>query len=249
MMKKTDSNLPGIGFRAVVCSLLVVAALSFVPHVCAAEGERPQPTEQEMALAEELIGRIIERYESERSYRISFTQESYWALGDTTISSNGVIVLERPSMMSVRYDDGSMIASQGETLTVYMSQTNQYFVTPIGPDDTVIDPPRVLRSFLPDPEGPFSERFADVEKGTDRNDWFERTVEATLMLLPADRAGEPARLEVTVDPSRGVVTGMVARTRSGDSTHYRVLETSFGVETKPADFAITIPAGAERIGG
>ena len=73
--------------------------------------------------------------------------------------------------------------------------------------------------------------------------------EATLHLLPIEEAGEPARLDVKVDPSRSLVTGMIAHTRSGDCTEYSISETRFGVKVSPADFVFTKPQGAERVGG
>ncbi|MFH1690157.1 MAG: outer membrane lipoprotein carrier protein LolA [Candidatus Eisenbacteria bacterium] len=249
--KKTDPGLRRTLVRAAACALATWIVVALLPLPCAAEdGQRPEPTERKVAFAKELIASVIERYESERSYRISFSQESYWALADTTISSTGVLLLERPSMLSVRYGDGSTIASNGDTLRVYMSQTNQYFVTHVGPDDTVIDPPRVLRAFIPDPNGPFLGPTAvEVDAPAGGGEPVERIVKATLSLIPADGTGEPARLEVTVDPSRSIVTGMVAHTRSGDFTRYRISETQFGVDTTPADFVIDIPPEAERIGG
>lgn len=252
-MKKrmTSSATRWTWSRAATFALAACVALALVPVACAADEERrPQPTESELAAvtatAEGLIADVIARYESEQSYRISFTQESYWSLADTTISTTGVLILKRPSQLVLRYNDGSIIASSGDTLTVYMSQTNQYFVTPIGEDDTVIDPPRVLRSFVPDPVNPMPWPSVGVDNGDGRGG---RTVESTLALVPADGTGEPSKLEVKIDPSRSIVIGMVARTRSGDHTRYRITETSFGVETSPSDFVITIPPGAERLGG
>ena len=226
---------------------MAVLALALLARPSAAEEPSSEATEAQMAGARELVAEVIERYESEDSYRIAFTQESYWALADTTISSSGVLLLERPTMLSVRYDDGSTITSNGDTLWVYMSQTNQYFVTDIGEDDTVIDPPRVLRSYVPDPEDPFSdETLTRISSGAHAS---SQVVQRTLRLVPAEGSGEPSRLEVTVDPSRSIVTGMLAHTRSGDSTRYRITKTTFGVETAPSDFVFTIPPGVERIGG
>ena len=239
------------GVSRALATGVALAVLCCTP--AAGKEQRPASTDRDLTAAAELIERIVERYESERSYRISFRQETYWALADTTIASEGVLLLERPSMLSIRYDDGSSIASNGDTLWVYISQTNQFFVTAVGADDTVIDPPRVLRQYVPNPDGPFVGPSVGVAGVTRTGGEGDRsgtlTVKATLSLVPASGTGEPARLEVTVDPSRNLVLGMVARTRSGDHTRYRISETLFGVKTSPPDFAITIPAGAERIGG
>lgn len=232
-----------------VATWAAVAIVSCTPAT--GEEQRPAPTKREMATALDYVQRIVERYESEQSYRISFRQETYWALADTTIASEGVLLLERPSMLSIRYDDGSMITSNGDTLRVYVSQTNQFFVTAVDADDTVIDPPRVLRQYVPNPDGPFLGSCVGVADGpsSPQGQSSGKTVRATLSLVPAAGAAEPTRLDVTVDPSRNIVLGMVAHTRTGDQTRYHISETLFGVETSPADFAIIIPPGAERIGG
>ena len=68
-------------------------------------------------------------------------------------------------------------------------------------------------------------------------------------MVPARGAGEPARMDVGIDPDARLVTDIVAHTRSGDFTRYRISETLFGPPTSPSDFEITVPPGAERIGG
>ena len=203
---------------------------------------------RESAIASNLVERIAERYESENSYRITFHQQSYWALADTSMYSDGVLLLERPARLSVRYDDGSLVVSDGETLRVYLAQTNQYFTSDIGEGDTVIDPPRVLRQFVPDPHHPYAgpENIADA---AGRIRAASAVTRATLFLVAADGAGEPARLEVVIDPSRSLVIGMTAHTRSGDFTRYDITNTQFGVQTTPGDFAFKTPPGAERVGG
>lgn len=239
--KKTRRKIDGsLGSNVVARSRAPLAAfalaLLLLPGLCEAQEADPA-LQREMAAATDLIARLISRYEAEDSYRITFSQEAYWALADTAISSEGVLLLERPAMLSVRYTDGSTVISDGDTLWVYMSQTNQYFSAGIGEDDTVIDPPRVLRQYVPDPSDPYGGSLEPSSGG-----------EATLRLVPAQGAAEPSRLEVTVDTARDLVTGMVARTRSGDRTRYVISETRFGVDTAPGDFVFTRPAGAERIG-
>jgi outer membrane lipoprotein-sorting protein len=245
--RRTESGLGRASGRAVGAALLLLA-VAMTPSICVAQSDSAGGAPG-MTAARNIIDRIVERYESEDSYRITFSQESYWALADTTIVSDGVLLLERPSMLSVRYNDGSTITSDGDTLWVYMSGTNQYFVTDIDADDTVIDPPRVLRQYVPDADCPYSGPVeASADAGGEASP-VSAVTRATLFLVPSDATGEPSRLEVTVDPSRSLVTGMVARTRSGDFTRYRISETLFGVETSPSDFERAVPAGAERVGG
>jgi len=250
--KKTRRKRTSLRSYGCVLALVLTAALLAGPAGAqtssAGTPDDSVANARDITVARNLIDRLVERYESENSYRIAFRQESYWALADTSMHSEGVLLLQRPSHLSVRYDDGSTIVSNGDTLWVYMTQTNQYFSTDIGADDTVIDPPRVLRSFVPDPNGPYAgpEDIADPDGSVPT---ASAVTEAALFLIAADGAGEPARLEVALDPSRSLVTGMTAHTRSGDYTRYEISETRFGVATDPSDFVFEVPPGAERVGG
>jgi hypothetical protein len=204
---------------------------------------------RKLTIAENLIDRLVQRYESEHSYRISFRQESYWALADSSIYSNGVLLLERPARLSVKYDDGSTIVADGDSLWVYMAGTNQYISTEIEADDTIIDPPRVLRQYAPDPSDPYEGPDDIADAKGDIRPHASGITEAKLHLVARDAASEPARVEVTMDPSRDLVTGMTAHTRSGDFTRYEITGTEFGVRTAPRDFRFVRPRGAERVGG
>jgi hypothetical protein len=75
--KRTDPSTRKTSARVAAFALTAWIAVAFLPRPCSAETEqRPAPSEHEMTSARELVAQIIERYESERSYRISFTQES-----------------------------------------------------------------------------------------------------------------------------------------------------------------------------
>jgi outer membrane lipoprotein-sorting protein len=247
MRRRTD-RLPAWNAMAIIAISCLLLAM---PPAAGAQASTPDDSVangREITIARNLIERLIERYESERSYSIDFRQESYWALADTSMLSEGTLLLERPAKLSVRYDDGSTIVSNGDTLWVYMAQTNQYFTTDIGADDTVIDPPRVLRQYVPDPDAPYAgpDHIADSSGAVPT---ASAVTEAALFLIPADSAGEPSRLQVTLDPSRSLVTGMTAHTRSGDYTRYEITDTRFGVDTRHSDFVFEVPPGAERVGG
>jgi hypothetical protein len=103
----------------------------------------------------------------------------------------------------------------------------------------MIDPPKLLRRFEPDPAKPFPT--PNVESAMHANE--------VVLSLRARGGGEPRGMDVHIDERELLVTQITARSSSSDWTRYRVTKTVFGVETSPADFAITIPPGAERIGG
>jgi hypothetical protein len=102
-----------------------------------------------------LVQEIVERYERARSCRLEFEQSNYWALADSTGRTNGVLLLERPSRVSVRYGDGGRIVVRGDTVRVYVPSTRQLFIAPMDSSDVVIDPARLLKSYRPDTDRPF----------------------------------------------------------------------------------------------
>lgn len=192
-----------------------------------------------------LVRSVIERYESTDSYRLSFQQETYWALADTTYVSDGVLLLKHPSMLSITYDDGSRIVSNGESLWVYVSQTNQFLATEVDSSDVLMDPPRLLRQYEPDPDGaypsPTPARPEGAGPDTDES--------VALSLRPGRPGGEPASLEVYVDRTSGLIRQIVAHARSGDHTRYTVRSTELNARTSPSDFVLKRPPGAHRLDG
>jgi outer membrane lipoprotein-sorting protein len=56
-------------------------------------------------------------------------------------------------------------------------------------------------------------------------------------------------MDVHIDERELLVTQIEARSSSSDWTRYRISETVFDVPTTPSDFVVTMPPGAERIGG
>ena len=225
------------GGLTLLVSVLVTAAL--MPAQALAEEPVPDREAESRARAEALMQRVIDRYEASGSYRILFTQDTFWALADTLLRSSGELLVERPDHVSIRYDDGSRVTSNGESLWVYTTQTNQFFATEVDSNDVVIDPVNLLRRFEPDPGRPFP---TPSEEGMSR-------VGEVVLSLRAAGGGEPRSMDVHIDEHELLVTQMTARSSSSDWTRYRVTETRFDVPTTPSDFVVTIPPGAERIGG
>ena len=239
MRKRTDrigDSLRTRNLRLLV-GVLVTAAL--MPTAALSEEPTPEWKAESQARAEELMQGLIDRYEASDSYRILFTQDTFWALADTMLSSSGEMLVQHPLHVSISYDDGSRVASNGESLWVYTSQTNQFFATEVDSSDLMIDPPELLRRFEPDPERPFPT--PQVESAL-----YPGQV---VLSLRARGGGEPRGLEVYIDEGELLVRQITARSSSSDWTRYRITKTVFGVKTSPADFAVTIPPGAERIGG
>jgi len=215
----------------------VTAAL--MSGVALSEEPTPDWKAESQARADELMQRVIDRYEASDSYRILFTQDTFWALADTLLSSSGEMLVQHPFHVSISYDDGSRVVSNGESLWVYASQTNQFFTTVVDSNDVVIDPPRFLRRFEPDPGKPFL---------TQQGESTLHPNQVVLSLRSRD-GGEPRSMDVHIDEGELLVEQITARSSSSDWTRYRIGETVFDVATTPSDFVVTIPPGAERIGG
>ncbi|MBN2565516.1 MAG: outer membrane lipoprotein carrier protein LolA [Candidatus Eisenbacteria bacterium] len=234
----------------VLAALLGLVAVLTFPRLALAEETRQGEPAGETRLSSDkaalkLIGDVIERYESEASYKLTFQQETYWSLADTTFVSNGVLLLEQPSLLSIRYDDGSRVVADGESVWVYVAQTNQFLATNVDSSDVVMDPPRLLRQYAPDPSGTFPTPTPARPEGKMTDNWST----VALSLKPRGGVGEPASLDVYVDQPGGLVRQIVARSRSGDLTRYTVLSTELGVTTKPSDFKLSRPSGAQRLTG
>jgi outer membrane lipoprotein-sorting protein len=230
------------------CAAIAVLTISAFTMLSApATAAQPVGTDgrSEEDAARRLIDEVIQRYESTESYRLSFTQETYWSLADTSFVSTGVLLLEHPFLLAIRYDDGSRIASDGESLWVYVAQTNQFLATDVDSSDVVIDPPRLLRQYIPDVGGtypaPTPAQPEGVSAGTGRT--------VAISLRPLREGGEPAALDVYIDDQSGFVRQIAARTRSGDYTRYTITNTELDVTTRPSDFVLKRPPDAERLSG
>lgn len=216
---------------------LVLLVVAFQPAV--AENEDTEGTRSvQMERANDLVRRVVERYEASDSYRISFTQETYWALADTVLTSTGELLVRRPLNVSINYEDGSRVATNGESLWVYTAQTNQFFATRVDSSDVVIDPPRLLKRYQPDPDHPFSTVSADSVMHLNQ---------IVISMRPKGEVAELEGMDVYVDSEELLVLKLVARSSSSDWTRYIVQETLFDVETSADDFVFTRPPGSELI--
>ena len=237
--KRTDRLRDSLRMRNLGLLVGVLLTAALMPAAALCEEPTPEWKAESQARAEELIQRLIDRYEASDSYRILFTQETFWALADTVLTSSGEMLVQHPLHVSISYDDGSRVVSNGESLWVYTSQTNQFFATAVDSNDVVIDPPRFLRRFEPDPDRPFPT--PEVESALSAN-------QVALSLRSRD-GGEPRGMDVQIDERELLVTQITARSSSSDWARYRISETVFDVATTPSDFVVTMPPGAERIGG
>jgi outer membrane lipoprotein-sorting protein len=238
-MKRTDRLRNSLRTRNLTLLVVVLVTAALMPAAALSEEPTPEWKAESQARAEELIQRVIDRYEASDSYRILFTQETFWALADTVLSSSGEMLVQHPLNVSISYDDGSRVASNGESLWVYASQTNQFFATAVDSNDVVIDPPQFLRRFEPDPDRRFPT--PQVESALYAN-------QVVLSLRPRG-GGEPRGMDVHINERELLVTQITARSSSSDWTRYKISETVFDVPTTPSDFVFAIPPGAERIGG
>lgn len=226
--------------RMALATLLLLLVPLQSAWAAGAGEDADQAKASSIARADDLVQRVVERYLSHDSYRIAFTQETYWALADTVLTAKGELLVERPLSVSIAYDDGSRVASNGESLWVYTEQTNQFFATTVDSSDIVIDPPRLLKQYEPDPEGPFP---------TPSPDSVIRINEIVVSLRPTGGVGEPAHLDVYIDSESLLVFKLFARSSTSDWTRYVVHETTFDVETSPDDFVFARPPGSRLITG
>ncbi len=174
--------------------------------------------------------KVAARYDASSSYRIEFTQESYWALADTTAVSKGTLLAEPPSFFAIDYEDGGRVVTAGGSLWVYVPATNQFWSSAIDTVDVALDPAGILRAYRPDREHPF----LDAAEGY-----------RTVQLRPTGSIPEPNRITITIDEGRSIVTGITAYATSGDRTTYRMSNTEFDVVVPDGAFEPPRPAETE----
>jgi outer membrane lipoprotein-sorting protein len=198
-------------------------------------GTRDDASTATLDEAVRLVQEIVERYESARSCRLDFEQSNYWALADSTATTSGVLVLQRPSKVSVRYDDGGRIVVRGDTVRVYVPSTRQLFIAPVDSSDVVIDPARLLKSYRPDTARPF------LPPGVGSPDTKR------LNLRPRDTGLEPTRLEALVNTRTKLIQRLTILWTTGDSVVYAVRETLFDVPIDDREFIIRRPPGVKLV--
>jgi outer membrane lipoprotein-sorting protein len=249
--KRTQATRPprtrSLPALAVGVALAASLSVPFAVRPSAAAGtDRPAAKVSTTSpTAQELIDDVISRYESAASYRLTFTQQNYWALADTTFSSDGVLLLQHPSLLSIRYDDGSRIVADGESLWVYVAQTNQFLATAIDSSDVILDPPRLLGQYVPDAKGRFPTPTSAMPEGAPA----DAAPALALSLKPGGDLGEPAALDVYIDARTFLVRQLVARARSGDYTLYTIRSTEVDAPASTSDFTLRRPPGAELLTG
>ncbi len=190
----------------------------------------------ECEITETILERVLEGYAAAESYTIEFAQESYWALADTVSLSSARLVLVKPALLSVSYDDGGRIVSNGESLRIYVPATGQFFVSRIGSAGVVLDPAAILSNYKPDPHIPM------ITSSEAQN-------VVTIALRPKERFAEPTRIDVTIDTEAWIVIGLTAHSTAGDRSSYILKSTTFEAPVAQGEFVLVRPEGAQLLTG
>jgi outer membrane lipoprotein-sorting protein len=192
--------------------------------------------------AEELIASVVSRYAASRAYEIDFTQESYWALADSTQVTTGTVSVSPPGRISIRYEDGGRIVADGESLKIFVPATGQFFVTGLDSTDVLFDPVGLLSAYAPDADRPFGTP-ETTPTGVGRP---ERRL---VRLRPRPPAVEPARLDVEIDASAETIRAITAHSTAGDRTRYTLHRTRLDAAVPASAFRLIPPPGAEIVRG
>ncbi len=204
------------------CVLLSVLVLAVASGIASAD-------EPSVADVEREIEEAAASYLDQDSYRLTFSQENYWALADSGFVTHAVLSARPPHALSIRYDDGGRIVASGGTLRVFIPQTNQFFVSRIDSTGLTIDPASILRSYRLHPSDPIIS--CD-------------TTHLRVHLVPDNRFMDPSRVDVTIDRTRQLVVRLSARASSGDSSTYIIESTELGAAIPDSEFRLAPPQGA-----
>ena len=226
--------------RADLGTVATVAAVLISSCLTALASQRENPpalnATAESEMTETIIERVLESYAAAESYTIEFAQESYWALADTVSLSSARLVLVKPALLSVSYDDGGRIVSNGESLRVYVPATGQFFVSRIGSAGVVLDPAAILSNYKPDPHIPM------ITSSEAQN-------MVTIALHPKERFAEPTRIDVTIDTEAWIVIKLTAYSTAGDRSSYIFKSTTFEAPVAQSEFVLVRPEGAQLLTG
>lgn len=225
--------------RRIAAAFLFSAAVLSSSGLTSAADPAPPPTGS-LKAAEDLIASVVFRYASASAYEIDFTQESYWALADSTQVTSGTLTVVPPSLISIRYEDGGGIVANGESLWVYVPATNQFFSARLDSTDLFFDPVRLLSRYAPDTESPFGSAGPSTSGAGGRS---------AVILRPRPPAIEPVRLDVEIDGAAGLLRGLTAHSSAGDRTRYTLHETRLEAHVPDAAFRLRPPPGAEIVRG
>ncbi len=226
--------------RAALTAAATVAAVSVLYGLTALASGPDNPPEQsgtaESEMTRTIVERVLESYAGAESYTIEFAQESYWALADTVSLSSARLVLVKPALLSVSYDDGGRIVSNGESLRIYVPATGQFFVSRIGSAGVVLDPAAILSNYRPDPRIPIIARSEEQDT-------------VTIALRPRERFAEPTRIDVTIDTKTWILVALTAHSTAGDRSSYVLKSTIFEAPVAPGEFVLVRPEGAQLLTG
>ena len=209
------------------CVLLLVLALSFVSRIASAD-------ELSLADVEREIEEAAAAYLDEDSYRLTFSQENYWALADSSFVTRAVLTARPPHALSIRYDDGGRVVASGGTLRVFIPQTNQFFVSRIDSTALTVDPASILRSYSLHPSEPVISCDA---------------TQLRVRMVPENRFMDPSRIDITIDRTRHRVVRLSAYASSGDRSTYVIESTELGSAVPDGEFLLAPPQGASVQGG
>lgn len=217
--RRTSNRIAG---ALITCVLLFVFAVAFTAETVCAE-------EPSLVDIEREIDQAAAAYLDEASYRLTFSQENYWALADSVFVTRAVLTARRPHAISIRYDDGGRIVASGGTLRVYIPQTNQFFVSQIDSTGLTIDPASILRSYTLHASEPIVSCSA---------------TRLAVRLVPDNRFMDPSRVDVTIDRIRHLVVRLAAYASSGDRSIYVIESTEIGPVIPNGEFQLAPPPGA-----
>ncbi len=220
--KKRKSSSGATARAFTTCALLLALTLSLAATSASAD----EPTVAEI---EREIEQAAAAYLEQSSYRLTFSQENYWALADSSFVTHAVLTARPPHTLSISYDDGGRIVASGGTLRVFIPQTNQFFVSLIDSTGLTVDPAAILKSYRLHPSEPLIS---------------SDDTHLCVHLVPENRYMDPSRVDVTIDRVRHLVVRLAAVASSGDRSTYVIERTELGAVIPDSEFQLAPPPGA-----
>jgi outer membrane lipoprotein carrier protein len=190
--------------------------------------------------ADAVIDRAVAAYAQLNSMRAEFTQTLTNPLTGSSQTTSGVILRKKPNLLSINFESGDRVATDGSTLWVYLpsSVPGQVVRMPYtGNNASSVDP---AEQFLNSPRA----RFTVTSSGTAT--LGDRATHA-VTLVPKRANANFTSAKVWIDDNDSSIRQFDVETASGLKRHVVITSFKANPELSRSSFKFAVPKGAKIV--
>jgi chaperone LolA len=209
--------------RSIFVALATVAALALSPRLVAGDD------------AQDLLGRVQDRYRSVKDATVSFTQHVLFGVTRSESSFKGSFVMKKGNKYRLELEDQTVV-TDGKSLWSYSKANNQVIINVYREDPKSFSPDKVLVN-VPD-------NYVAAIVGTET----VRTRPSTILkLTPKTRRGSVRWMKIWVDDDGELMRRIQVFDASENTITYDLDEVTLNTGVPDARFEFTPPPKAEVI--